>query len=171
MWKKQQYILYIVFTVHEPIVGLQLRARKLTYLHQVLHVQTEEMSDTKTANITEQQRLDMFPGYVLPLFLLLSVADAWEHVGFLSPEETQISDNIIDKSEEEGVWGLKWTVMSARAQSEEAMRALLSFLLQRSSSEPCLVFSRLLSLARSSWNITGKSHSCWVNPNSPKQVR
>lgn len=45
------------------------------------------------------------------------------------------------------------TVTSARARFEETVRVLLSFLLQRSCSEPRLAYSLLLSLAPSSWNI------------------
>lgn len=53
-----------------------------------------------------------------------------------------MGDNILNKKEEDSVWTRpKRAEMVARAPSEEAAKALLSFLPERWSSEPCLAFS------------------------------
>lgn len=105
-------------------------------------MQTEKMSDTKTANVTkfgwETENSNQTGEVICPVSSFLRF--------------TFFAVSVSGQA-------LKWTVLSTKAQSEETVKALLSFLLQRLCSEPGLVFSLLLSLAPSSCNIKGQSHS------------
>ena len=128
-----------------------------------IYMQTEKKSDTKTANITKFRWGKKWSGQqvISPVSSLLykgfPVAFR-DWFCFLSPEQTWISDNNVGKREDESILCvyLSWSGSVAMDPSVEKVRVLLSFLLHRSSSEPCLVFSP--PLAPSSWNMKGKSH-------------